>query len=195
VICKGEIVLDRMRFELYWSYYLSIEKMLSNTSQYVSPSSENKKTYSDEFTKIILLSCSEIDSILKLICKCKGIEYDQRKYNMNIYSEVLLQFKDIKKISYASNSNTSMNENSLSVTPFEKLNSNTKYGGLSWWEDYQSLKHNRLDNAEKGNLFNAVSSISAHYILLRFLIEFLDEYAGKSYVIDHNLSEYLIPCV
>ena len=50
--------IDRMTFEIYWSYYLSIEKMLVNTVQFVSPSEENENTYSDEFTKIILLSCS-----------------------------------------------------------------------------------------------------------------------------------------
>ena len=69
-----ERILDRTRFEYYWSYYLSIERMLEDTRRFVATSDENKNTYSDEFAKIILLSCSEIDSILKIICKLKGVE-------------------------------------------------------------------------------------------------------------------------
>ena len=74
--------LERNTFEMYWSYYLSIEKMMKNTSQYVTPSKQNSNTYSDEFMKIILLSCSEIDSILKVICKENGVVLDDKIYNM-----------------------------------------------------------------------------------------------------------------
>ena len=53
--------MSRDRFEIYWGYYLSIEKLLENTRQYMSPSYDNKDIYSDEFSKIILLSYSEVD--------------------------------------------------------------------------------------------------------------------------------------
>ena len=61
--------MKRMEFERYWSYYISIEIMFKKTNQYVSHSEKNQYTYSDEFAKIILLSCSEIDSLLKTVCK------------------------------------------------------------------------------------------------------------------------------
>ena len=37
--------MNRDRFEIYWGYYLSIEKMLEKTNQYVSPSYNNRNTY------------------------------------------------------------------------------------------------------------------------------------------------------
>ena len=38
-------ILDRTRFEYYWSYYLSIERMLEDTRRFVAASDENKNTY------------------------------------------------------------------------------------------------------------------------------------------------------
>lgn len=188
-------MLDRMRFEMYWRYYISIEEMLRKTSQYVSPSKENKKTYSDEFAKIILLSCSEIDSILKLLCKLNNIIHDDKKYNMNIYAEAIDKIRRVRELAYCPELYTSVNEKVLVVYPFQKLNKTKPYAGLDWWRDYQKIKHNRIENAECGNLYNAVSAVAAHLILVRALIEFLDEYNGKEYVQENKWSDYMIPCV
>ena len=102
--------MERMRFEMYWSYYISIENMLKKTSQFVSPSKENEKTYSDEFAKIILLSCSEIDSILKLLCELNGIIRDEKKYNMNIYVEAISKIRMVTELAYTPKLYTSANE-------------------------------------------------------------------------------------
>ncbi|MBQ3612248.1 MAG: hypothetical protein IJA01_08275 [Firmicutes bacterium] len=188
-------MLDRMRFEMYWSYYISIEEMLRKTSQYVSPSKENKNTYSDEFAKIILLSCSEIDSILKKLCELNGIICEEKKYNMNVYVDAIDKIRMVKELAYSPELYTSVNEKALIVFPYQNLNKNKAYAGLEWWRDYQKIKHNRIENAECGNLYNAVSSVAAHLILVRALIEFLDEYSGKEYVQENKWSDYMIPCV
>jgi len=180
---------------MYWSYYLSIEKMMKNTSQYVCPSKNNRYTYSDEFMKIILLSCSEIDSILKVICKENNVLLDDKKYNMSVYSKVLLEQDDIKGWAFSPECSTSSRGGGIICFPFKDLNTDKPYGGLSWWKDYQKLKHNRLDNAEVGNLENAVYAITAHFILLRILMESLSEKSGRDYVIEKYWSDYLIICI
>lgn len=187
--------IDRMTFEIYWSYYLSVEKMLINTVQFVSPSEENKNTYSDEFTKIILLSCSEIDSILKLLCKLNNIILNDKEYNMKNYAKMLEKDKSIKRESYGPEYVSTINESFLVVTPFKDMDYKMKYAGLEWWKDYQFLKHNRMENAKRGNLINAIISVSAYYILMIKLMDYLDEFAGHDYVIEHNRSKFLIPCV
>lgn len=187
--------MERARFEMYWSYYMSVEKMLKNTSQYVSPSKLNENTYSDEFMKIILLSCSEIDSLLKVLCKHKNVNIDDKKYNMSVYAKVLLQYEMIKEMAYSPEHTTSINEKSIIMFPFKELSEKETYGGLSWWKDYQKLKHNRLENAERGTLKNAVAAISAHYIILRLLMDTLSESSGREYVKEHYWSDYLIICV
>lgn len=116
--------------------------MLEDTRRFVAASEENKNTYSDEFAKIILLSCSEIDSILKIICKLKGVEKNDREYNMKIYIQVLSDIKDVKEIAYSPDLSTYINEKSLIAYPFKEMDNNKKYGGLKWWAAYQELKHN-----------------------------------------------------
>ncbi len=191
----GGINLERNIFEMYWSYYLSIEKMMKNTSQYVCPSKFNKNTYSDEFMKIILLSCSEIDSILKLICKENNVVLNDREYNMSVYAKVLVNQGDIKKQAFSPKCATSSMNDFFICLPFETLDGNKKYAGLKWWEDYQKLKHNRLENAEAGNLENAVCAITAHYILLRIMMDMLPENSGKEYVKKEYWSDYLVICI
>jgi len=187
--------MKRMEFERYWSYYLSIEEMFKKTNQYVSHSNENQKTYSDEFAKIILLSCSEIDSLLKIVCKYKEIPNNGKNYNMVSYSKALIKVEEIHNWAFATSPMTSIKEFGIIVYPFKDLNTCKKHGGLSWWEDYQKLKHNRLSNAEVGNLYNASCSLVAHYMILRIMIDFLDEYSGKLYVIENNHSNFWSPVV
>ena len=187
--------MERNTFEMYWRYYLSIEKMMVNTSQYVCPSEHNKNTYSDEFMKIILLSCSEIDSILKVMCKENNILLEDRKYNMSVYAKILLKQKNIKDMAYSPECATSSINDGIICFPFKELDENKIYAGLTWWEDYQKLKHNRLDNAEIGNLENAIYAITAHYILLRILMDMLSEDSGREYVKEKYWSDYLIICL
>lgn len=187
--------MERNTFEMYWSYYLSIEKMMKNTSQYVTPCEQNKNTYSDEFMKIILLSCSEIDSILKAICKENNVLMKDKQYNMSVYAQTLLKQKDIKEWAFSPECSTSSRGKGILCFPFKELDATKPYAGLTWWEDYQKLKHNRLDNAELGNLENAVYAITAHFVLLRIMTDLLSENMGRSYVQEKYWSEYLIICI
>lgn len=187
--------MERSTFEMYWRYYLSIEKMMKNTSQYVCPSKQNKNTYSDEFMKIILLSCSEIDSILKVICKENNVILKDKDYNMYEYAKVLEKQDDIKDWAFSPVCDTSNRDESFVYFPFKNLNPQKPYAGLSWWESYQKLKHNRVENAIIGNLENAVYAITAHFVLLRLLMEFLTERSSREYVQKEYWSDYLVICV
>ena len=51
-----------------WNYFLSIERDLSETSRYIEPYGQ-ENAYSFEFYKIIMLSCAEIESAFKKLCK------------------------------------------------------------------------------------------------------------------------------
>ena len=187
--------MERSNFEMYWRYYLSIEKMMTNTSQYVCPSKQNKNTYSDEFMKIILLSCSEIDSILKVICKENNVILKDKDYNMYEYARVLEKQDGIKDRAFSPVCDTSSRDKFFVCLPFKNLDSQKPYAGLSWWEAYQKLKHNRVENAIIGNLENAVYAITAHFVLLRLLMGFLTERMSREYVQKEYWSDYLVICV
>jgi hypothetical protein len=61
-------MISQDQFFSYWSYYLSIEDEFIRTNHYVEHCTDNSQTYSNEFSKLILIACSEIDNILKAIC-------------------------------------------------------------------------------------------------------------------------------
>lgn len=189
------ITMDRDRFEIYWGYYLSIEKMLAETRQYVSPSSANRSTYSDEFTKIILLSCAEIDSILKCLCEIENIDSASRHYSMVDYAKLLNRNSRINDIGYTPFYNSSLTEKPLIAFPFIDLDENKPYANLKWWENYQKIKHDRIENVELGNLENAVFSLVAHYIVVCLAMNYLDDSSGREYIKKNYESNYLIPCV
>ena len=50
-----------------WYYYLSIEDDLSNTSKYIEPDGQ-ENVHSFEFAKLLILACTEIESVFKSIC-------------------------------------------------------------------------------------------------------------------------------
>lgn len=183
--------MKRSIFEMHWQYYLSIEKMLVETNQYVTHSDNNKIAYSDEFASIILLSCSELDSLLKQLCIQKGIISKSNYYKMKDYAKALENSRDW---GLATGINI-INDDHITVFPFNKINSSLPYANLIWWKDYQSIKHDRIKNVIKGNLLNAVNSVAAQYIILRQLIEFIDESSGKEYIREKYWSDYWIPVV
>ena len=55
-----------------WNYYLSLEKDLDDTSRYIEPKGQ-ENVFSFEFAKLLVLSCTELESVLKLLCyECSG---------------------------------------------------------------------------------------------------------------------------
>ncbi|MEY9976325.1 hypothetical protein [Lysinibacillus sp. RC79] len=183
--------MNRSVFEMHWQYYLSIENMLVKTNQYVTHSDKNKNVYSDEFASIILLPCSELDSLFKQLCINNGIESNGKYFKMKDYVQVIEKRNDF---GLATGTRT-INDDNIVIFPFENIEASKLYANLNWWKDYQSIKHDRIKNVTKGNLLNAVNSVAAQFIILRLLIEFIDESNGRDYLRKNYQSEYWIPCV
>lgn len=183
--------MQRDLFEMHWQYYLSIEKMLLETNQYVTHVEKNKDTFSDEFTSIILLSCSELDSLFKQLCTNLGIKSKGKHFTMKDYAPILKKYES-KEFGLATRIRT-LNENGIHVFPFEGIDPTKPGANLGWWKDYQLIKHDRIKNITQGNLFNAVSTVATHFYILRELIEFIDENQGKSYLQKNYWTDYWIP--
>lgn len=185
--------LNRSIFEMHWQYYLSIEKMLIKTNQYVTHSDKNKNTYSDEFASILLLSCSELDSLFKLLCMNHGIQSNGKYFNMEDYAKVIV--KNFSNGFGLATGTYTINDDNIVTFPFQNIDASKPYANLNWWKDYQSIKHDRIKNVTKGSLFNSVNTVAAQFIILRQLIDFINESDGQEYLKKNYWSEYWIPCV
>lgn len=53
----------------HWRYFIALEQDLEGTTRYVEPAEDNFKTYSVEFTRLLLSACSEIDVVCKVLCQ------------------------------------------------------------------------------------------------------------------------------
>jgi len=71
----------------YWQCFLAIETSLNETVQYVELTSNNYKTYSIEFARILLSASSEVDVICKLLCK--KIDSEKQPLNINDYRNII----------------------------------------------------------------------------------------------------------
>lgn len=140
-----------------WNYFLTLEADLENTSRYVEPT--QKDVYSFEFSKIILLSCSEIETVFKYLC---NVITNNEPFDVNIagYKGVILS--RFPKIEYAKVYIPRANEH---IIPFE----NWSCEKLPWWDAYQEIKHNRGAAFPNATYWNAAQALAGLYILIFYL--------------------------
>ena len=71
--------MEKRELENMCNYFLDLEKELADSSRYIEPEGQ-EKTYSFEFRKLIILSCTEFESACKALCellKASGTEADK----------------------------------------------------------------------------------------------------------------------
>lgn len=141
-----------------WYYYLIIEKDMNETSQFIEPFNQ-ENTYSFAFYKIIILSCTEIETIFKIITK--SISGDENGKISEYKSYILSKYPKIV------NSKVFVERWGKTIEPFNQWNS----GRLEWWDAYSCLKHNRKNDFKKATYKNAVFCLSALYILILYLVK------------------------
>lgn len=162
--------------KMYWSQYCLYEKEFMDTSDYVMIDRNNYATFSNQYLKLFVAICSEIDSISMIIAKyvCEEI---------TTYSNI------IKKIAYIKTIEPNLNNirvttkfpitDEINIVPFCNFDEEKV---APWWQVYNSVKHARTDESSEGranymsaNLMNVLNAISALYILNCVLYERIDD--------------------
>ena len=141
-----------------WRFYLNLEKEFINTLNYVELSEDNYSTYSIEYEKLLLSIGSEVDILLKMLCK---MVEGKNLQNIKEYAQILCEYNNLTSTVII------CDINKQTYRPFEKWSENSS---PTWWKDYNQIKHNRLDNdnRKKGNLENVILGMSGLYLLNRF---------------------------
>lgn len=151
--------MDREIFiNKYWRYYLLLEKKFIDTLNYVELAKENFSTYSVEYAHQLLAIGSELDTFFKIYC---GFNLDDRKnivaytrHIMSEYPQITTQVVEIY-------------DTELTLTPYEEWTQWSTQSGnlLSWWDAYNSVKHNRQENITKASMENVVTALAALNII------------------------------
>lgn len=160
-----------------WNYYLTLDSDLLNTYRYVEP--ENQEVvYSYEYGKLIMLSCSELETVFKMLCK----HFEKKECgNMAQYKEIIL--KHIPEIVLA---DVGVVRYKQEIIPFKNWDNDR----LFWWEEYVEIKHNLHTNITKANFKNAVYTLSALYIIILYYSkitnQLIDDYQSKCIYSDYS---------
>lgn len=138
----------------YWRYYLLLEKKFENTLTYVTLSKCNFKTFSNEYAHLIQSVGAELDSFFKVYC---GFAPTDRKTIVDYANIILVDWPEI--------TNQSVRVEDFSVIPFEHWDINRPAQSLLWWDVFDKIKHNRIDNEREANLKNTTYILAALYMI------------------------------
>lgn len=176
MINNDEVICTIGPANSFWLHYLSLEKSLLEISEYIAITEDNYHCYSFKNMQLLFAVCSEVDSIFKHIQRNLYSETTMIK-NPNIVNHIAMLdkfFPAVKDTLVV----TKISGYVLEFQPFEslfpdylkdikdqKIVDKDKDKVRSWWQQYNDVKHQRLDNFDKANLQNLLESLSALHIL------------------------------
>lgn len=175
--------MNRKEFEKNcWNVYLAIENDFLSEEKFIAIDKKNYKAFSNEFTKQLLTICGELDVQLKFLCK--HINKNSTSDKIKKYAEELLaNFPEINEFTIISKQN-----HLIEIQPWKDW---TISVSPNWWQDYQKVKHNRLDydsdlniyNYEKANLQNTFYALAALFAIEMLIYKKLSDDEHEELVI------------
>lgn len=176
----------------HWEYYLVLEKDFLQTERFIAfdlgknylynknvcTNYGNSMCFSNEFIKQYQSICSEIDVILKTMCK--EINNNSKAKKIKEYTNEVL-----KKWPRITNQKVGMKD--IELQPFMNW-SLLPYNSPDWWTPYNKVKHKRVTNYKKANLKNVLNSLAALYILEQYLVKYIGD-RDKVYDVPNDISQ------
>lgn len=165
--------MNREEFlKVYWKQYLLLERDLIQTDDYVSIDKDNYNTFSNQYTKLLLTVCSEMDSIAEILC---GMS--QKKIPFGIKNKLDVLFEEYPNLKNY-RVNTKYPYDIKNIAPMVKFSDSLS----DWWQAYNDIKHRRMCRNEAGrynytkaNLKNVLFAMAALFILNNKLYDGLED--------------------
>jgi len=179
--------------------YFSIEEILLESFQYVTPIFDNRNTTSPRFATIIRESCN----LYELICKKAYQQFfeNDEQNSLNIYNYLSLErfFKINDEEIRSAIFHTYLGEGER-IRPFDSLSNWLGNSKLSsehipdWWTAYNKIKHDVVNMIQYANMHNAIYSIAALFLIIRKVYGdgLISGYLRKP-TDEINIREHLLP--
>jgi hypothetical protein len=133
---------------------LTIEKKLSSALHFVPYCEQHRKVWSPEFATIVLEAATHTDSLWRTVFAEEGREPKRKYADISDYREAFADHLAKQRVGFFG----ALPE-VVALSPFDAWARGESTPG--WWEDYNLLKHNRLENRHVGTLENAVLATAA----------------------------------
>lgn len=122
---------------------------------YVEPCDLNNRVYSHRIYELLLRTATEFENNCKGILKANNYNRSTENLNITDYFKIAAVAK-LSDYAVVFDRWTTTHE----FKPFAEW-SNTEYNPLSWYRDYNCVKHNRFANFDKANLENLMNAVAA----------------------------------
>jgi hypothetical protein len=169
---------------LHWNYFLALSDDLETVSRYIEFAKTNFGTYSIELAHLLLASASEVDVVLKGICKI--IDPNSNPENINQYREIIIPvLPDICRLKAL------IPRFGISLTPWANWEQPKK--NPDWWHSYNNVKHQRAEYYSEANLENVLNSLGG--LMITNFVFYKYMYGNEYGIIDENkqITRRLVP--
>lgn len=142
-----------------WENFLIIEQELNNTFRYVAFDSEHFDVYSEEYSRIILISCVMIENIIADMAN--KINPGHRYTNLPSYFPCISgRFPKFTTIEIT------LPQYNYNLKPWENWSAQSC---PEWWTmGYNKIKHDRVNNLTAPSLKRAIEAVSGLHALLLY---------------------------
>ena len=137
----------------HWRYFLSLEKEFTETLRFVEFTPSQQSVYSFEFARLLILICSELDVLFKVICgsACPGTTADSiGKYFPCIAGKYQVEAETVR-----------VDRFSVRVRPFENWSEDTP---PDWWTAQNKVKHRRHEHFQEATLGNTLHALCGLFV-------------------------------
>lgn len=160
------------RYSLIHAYHI-LERDLIKVFDYIDPSDDNLLVYSHRIFELYLRASTEFESNCTAILYANG--YKSTK-NLSITDYYKLD-KILKLNEYSVKTNIWTPQPKV-FSPFSDWANRTEFTPLSWYKNYNLVKHNRNVEFKLANLDNLLQAMSGLFVILfsQFDIQVFDPY-------------------
>jgi hypothetical protein len=131
---------------------------LQQICRVIHPGRANFDAYGHEITNVIIIACTEVEAQWKNVLKANGKKGGKIKDYVALSQPMKLGDYKVALPWYPWLD---------PIAPFENwVASKTASKGLSWYDDYNAVKHNRESNLARATLINALKSVTGCFVML-----------------------------
>ena len=144
---------------IHWDYYTAIENDVYSLSRFVELHENNFNTYSIEMVRLLLAASSEVDVVIKSLCR--EVEPESNPSNIDRYREIIK-----KSVPEVVRTKVVIKRHGLMFEPWSNWSDSEN---PSWWRSYNKVKHERNNYYSHANLENVLNSVAALLVVNVYL--------------------------
>jgi len=155
------VAILRSHSYAHWNYFLALEEDLDRLSRYVDLAGDNDATYSIEIARLFLGASSEVDVVLKQLCRKHNSESPAETINayFGAVSDACPNFIGFE---------VQIPRYGLALHPWIDWREGRP---PIWWQHHNKVKHHRDKHFSKANLKNCLNSVAALFVAVLHLYE------------------------